>query len=172
MRGSAVGDMEFTLEDFKRYIAGLRKHPRGIRIADHRKTRSNRILERSFSKQVAYPPPEGTFIPQNPNNLVCVAVTVEQLKKKSSREFIISRSQSRRIYPSVTIWGFGNNGTKSPVKPLVQPRKCRLRFGTGVSRNEVHVIFEIATSSAFCPALGAANRRVHAVCPERSGRKG
>src|SRR5271166_3417444 len=32
--------------------------------------------------------------------------------------------------------GFGNNGTKSPVKPLVQPRKCRLRFGTGVSSNE------------------------------------
>jgi hypothetical protein len=69
-------------------------------------------------------------------------------------------------------WGFGNNGTKSPVKPLVQPRKCRLRFGTGVSCNEVHVIFEIATSSAFCPALGAANRRVHTVCPERSGCKG
>jgi hypothetical protein len=30
VRGGAVGDMGFTLEDFKRYIAGLRKHPRGI----------------------------------------------------------------------------------------------------------------------------------------------
>jgi hypothetical protein len=41
------------------------------------------------------------------------------------------------VYPSNEQWGshgfrgFGNNGTKSPVKPLVQPRKCRLRFGTG-----------------------------------------
>jgi hypothetical protein len=29
VRGSAVGDMGLTLEDFKGYIAGLRKHPRG-----------------------------------------------------------------------------------------------------------------------------------------------
>jgi hypothetical protein len=33
VRGGAVGDMGFTLEDFKRYIAGLRKRPRG-KIAD------------------------------------------------------------------------------------------------------------------------------------------
>ena len=35
VRAGAVGDMGFTLEDFKRYIAGLLKYPRGIRIADH-----------------------------------------------------------------------------------------------------------------------------------------
>ena len=28
VRGGAVGDMGFTLEDFTRYIAGLRTHPR------------------------------------------------------------------------------------------------------------------------------------------------
>jgi hypothetical protein len=28
VRGSAAGDMGFTSEDFKRYIAGLRKHGR------------------------------------------------------------------------------------------------------------------------------------------------
>jgi hypothetical protein len=33
VRGGGVGDMGFTLEVFKRYIAGLRKHPRG-NIAD------------------------------------------------------------------------------------------------------------------------------------------
>ena len=70
------------------------------------------------------------------------------------------------------IRGFWNIGTESPVKPLVQPRKCRLRFGTGVSCNEVHIIFEIATSSAFCAALGAVanlspSRPLHA--PRRSG---
>ena len=51
--------------------------------------------------------------------------------------------------------GFLEHRNESPVKPFVQPRKCRLRFGTGVSCNEVHIIFEIATSSAYCPALGA-----------------
>ena len=33
VRGAAVGDMGFTLDDFKRYIAGLRKNPKG-KIAD------------------------------------------------------------------------------------------------------------------------------------------
>jgi hypothetical protein len=33
VRGAAVRDMEFTLDDFKRYIAGLRKNPKG-KIAD------------------------------------------------------------------------------------------------------------------------------------------
>jgi hypothetical protein len=58
------------------------------------------------------------------------------------------------------------------VKPLAQPRKRRLRFGSGVSCNEVHVILEIAMSSAFCSDIGTPNRRMHAVCRERSGRGG
>ena len=47
VRGAAVGDMGFTLDDFKRYIAGLRKNPKG-KIAASRNTRCNRILERCF----------------------------------------------------------------------------------------------------------------------------
>jgi len=33
VRGGAVGDMGFTLQDFQRYIAGLCKHAKG-KIAD------------------------------------------------------------------------------------------------------------------------------------------
>ena len=36
--------------------------------------------------------------------------------------------------------------------------------------HEVHLILEIAMSSAFCSAIGTPNRRMHAVCRERSGR--
>src|SRR5260370_41622583 len=84
---------------------------------------SKRPLRRSTSCTIRYnfqifdygfdvvpPPTEGKvlgihFILHSPEfqNFVCAAATVEQLRKKSLLGSITPRSQSRPIYPSVTI---------------------------------------------------------------------
>ena len=65
-----------------------------------------------------------------------------------ARKARLSRKPCERkpigLMPTPGNRGFGNIRKKSPVKPLAQPRKRRLRIGSRVSCNEVTVILEIS----------------------------